>query len=139
MAAVTTRSEIDYNSDNNLLGLRLTQDSDVIRYTDSSHGNMILTSLSELRNERNLTDITLQVGHEGFACHRNVLAACSPYFKAMFTCGMQVGILFLHYLLTVHSGIIAQYDEPSYIVHQDQSLLCRGVAYPASVKLSLIT
>lgn len=36
-----------------------------------------------------LTDITLEVGHEVFYAHRVVLAAASPYFKAMFTGGLK--------------------------------------------------
>ena len=34
-----------------------------------------------------LTDVVLRVGAEEIACHRNVLAAVSPFFNAMFTNG----------------------------------------------------
>ena len=89
MAAVT-ETKFDFKSEDSLNGLRSSKDTDVIRYSDSSHGNMLLAELSQLRVERLLTDITLQVGQQKFACHRNILAACSPYFKAMFTGSMQV-------------------------------------------------
>lgn len=36
-----------------------------------------------------LTDVILEVGNELFHAHRVVLAAASPYFKAMFTGGLK--------------------------------------------------
>lgn len=36
-----------------------------------------------------LTDVVLEVGTELFHAHRVVLAAASPYFKAMFTGGLR--------------------------------------------------
>ncbi|XP_033646138.1 kelch-like protein 18 [Asterias rubens] len=89
MMAAVTETKFDFKSEDSLNGLRSSKDTDVIRYSDSSHGNMLLAELSQLRVERLLTDITLQVGQQKFACHRNILAACSPYFKAMFTGSMQ--------------------------------------------------
>ncbi|XP_072034674.1 kelch repeat and BTB domain-containing protein 8-like [Amphiura filiformis] len=59
------------------------------RYSDRNHSNLLLESLSQLRAHQTLTDVTVRVGRKDFTCHRNVLAACSPYFKAMFTAGMQ--------------------------------------------------
>ena len=58
------------------------------RYSDSNHGSVVLTQLHSLRSEGLLTDVSLQVNADLFPCHRSVLAACSPYFKAMFTGGM---------------------------------------------------
>ncbi|XP_022104765.1 kelch repeat and BTB domain-containing protein 8-like [Acanthaster planci] len=90
MAGVETKTiTSSKNCHDSLQALRTFQDSDVIRYADSNHSNMLLTGLSHLRREKLLTDVTLQVGREKFSCHRIVLAACSPYFKAMFTGGMQ--------------------------------------------------
>ena len=45
----------------------------------------MLTSLRELRKQKNLCDITLCVEEHEFDAHRVVLAASSPYFSAMFT------------------------------------------------------
>lgn len=58
------------------------------KYSDSNHGGVVLDQLHLLRLEGLLTDVCLQVKAEVFSCHRSVLAACSPYFKAMFTGGL---------------------------------------------------
>lgn len=42
-----------------------------------------------MRSHKMLTDVILEVGSEKFHCHRVVLAAASPYFKAMFTGGLK--------------------------------------------------
>lgn len=41
--------------------------------------------LNELRMESQLCDVVLTVGNQSVSAHRVVLAACSPYFRAMFT------------------------------------------------------
>lgn len=42
-----------------------------------------------MRGHHMLTDVILEVGTELFHAHRVVLAAASPYFKAMFTGGLR--------------------------------------------------
>lgn len=42
-----------------------------------------------MRSHQMLTDVILEVGSELFYAHRVVLAAASPYFKAMFTGGLR--------------------------------------------------
>lgn len=44
-----------------------------------------LAGLNRLRQAGLLTDVVLEAGHVRVPAHKNVLAACSPYFWAMFT------------------------------------------------------
>ena len=44
--------------------------------------------LSRLRKDSLLCDVVIKVGSKKFRAHRNVLAASSPYFEAMFLSGM---------------------------------------------------
>ncbi|XP_028575282.1 kelch repeat and BTB domain-containing protein 8 isoform X1 [Podarcis muralis] len=56
---------------------------------DPSHACSILQQLKAMYDERQLTDIVVEVDHgKTFSCHRNVLAAISPYFRSMFTSGL---------------------------------------------------
>ncbi|XP_078270659.1 kelch repeat and BTB domain-containing protein 8 isoform X2 [Rhinoraja longicauda] len=56
---------------------------------DPSHACCILQQLKCMYDEQQLTDIVVEVDHGNtFSCHRNVLAAISPYFRSMFTSGL---------------------------------------------------
>ncbi|XP_018116976.1 kelch repeat and BTB domain-containing protein 8 isoform X1 [Xenopus laevis] len=56
---------------------------------DPYHACSILQQLKAMYDEGKLTDIVVQVDHgKHFSCHRNVLAAISPYFRSMFTSGL---------------------------------------------------
>ncbi|XP_028855221.1 kelch repeat and BTB domain-containing protein 8 isoform X1 [Denticeps clupeoides] len=56
---------------------------------DALHACNILQQLKALYDESQLTDIVVEVDHgRTFSCHRNVLAAISPYFRSMFTSGL---------------------------------------------------
>ncbi|GCC33090.1 kelch-like ECH-associated protein 1 [Chiloscyllium punctatum] len=68
-------------------------------YTLESHTVEAFKIMNEIRLNKQLCDVTLQVKHnaleEEFVAHKIVLASCSPVFKAMFTnglkeCGMEV-------------------------------------------------
>ncbi|CAG2255921.1 Kelch-like protein 20,Kelch-like protein 38,Kelch-like protein 28,Kelch-like protein 24,Kelch-like protein diablo [Mytilus edulis] len=52
---------------------------------DPDYSSEMLNKLNSLRTEKVFTDATVCCGQEEFFCHRNVLAASSPYFRAMFT------------------------------------------------------
>ena len=54
-------------------------------FSEMSHCLRILQGLNKQRQMGLLCDVMLIVGETEFPCHRNVLAACSPYFMAMFT------------------------------------------------------
>uniref|UniRef100_A0A8C8UJ68 BTB domain-containing protein n=1 Tax=Peromyscus maniculatus bairdii TaxID=230844 RepID=A0A8C8UJ68_PERMB len=49
---------------------------------DPFHACSILKQLKTMCDEGQLTDIVVEVDHgKTFSCHRNVLAAISPYFR----------------------------------------------------------
>ncbi|XP_025034480.1 kelch-like protein 38 isoform X2 [Pelodiscus sinensis] len=53
-------------------------------FTDQDFSSELLRQLNILRQKGMLTDVTLCTSEFEIPCHRNVLAASSPYFKAMF-------------------------------------------------------
>nr|XP_033782619.1 kelch repeat and BTB domain-containing protein 8 isoform X2 [Geotrypetes seraphini] len=56
---------------------------------DPFHACSLLQQLKTMYDEGQLTDIVVQVDNgKTFSCHRNVLAAISPYFRSMFTSGL---------------------------------------------------
>ncbi|XP_078593093.1 kelch-like protein 24a [Branchiostoma floridae x Branchiostoma japonicum] len=56
-------------------------------FCHTPHAGSLLQGLQELRSNSLLTDVTLCVSGKEIPCHRNVLAACSEYFHAMFCNG----------------------------------------------------
>ena len=54
-------------------------------FTASGHATSLLSAMKLLRERSDLCDVTLCVEQEEYRAHRLVLAACSPYFNAMFT------------------------------------------------------
>lgn len=55
----------------------------------AKHGLMMLEQLNRMREAEQLTDVVLVAEGISFPCHRSVLAAFSPYFRVMFTCGLR--------------------------------------------------
>ena len=47
----------------------------------------ILEVLDSMRRRKELSDVTLVVDEREITAHRVILAACSPYFRAMFLSG----------------------------------------------------
>ncbi|XP_078667866.1 kelch-like protein 24 [Branchiostoma floridae x Branchiostoma belcheri] len=56
-------------------------------FCSDEHSTALLQGLQELRSENLLVDVILCVSGKQIPCHRNVLAACSGYFRAMFCNG----------------------------------------------------
>lgn len=56
-----------------------------VQFTDDSHNTYILKRISRMRLHSVLTDVVLVVEGKEFPAHRNVLAANSDYFMAMFS------------------------------------------------------
>ncbi|XP_075902086.1 kelch repeat and BTB domain-containing protein 12-like isoform X2 [Nelusetta ayraudi] len=53
------------------------------------HGSLLLRQLEKMRLAEELTDVVLLAEGVPFPCHRVVLSAFSPFFQAMFTCGLR--------------------------------------------------
>ncbi|XP_014670370.1 PREDICTED: kelch-like ECH-associated protein 1 [Priapulus caudatus] len=66
-----------------------------------------LGQMNALRGSGKFCDVVVRTGEASFACHRVVLASCSPYFRAMF-CGnlkeADMGEVVLH---GVHADVMA--------------------------------
>ena len=54
-----------------------------------NHADEAFKVLFSLLGNEELTDVTLKVGEREYRAHKVVLASCSPYLRAMFTCGMR--------------------------------------------------
>eukprot|EP00058_Branchiostoma_floridae_P004247 XP_002589735.1 hypothetical protein BRAFLDRAFT_97786 [Branchiostoma floridae] len=57
-------------------------------YHDKSYLRGFLGTVGDLQKAGVLQDVVLEVGGRRFPCHRLVLSAASPYFRAMFTSDM---------------------------------------------------
>lgn len=55
----------------------------------AKHGLVLLDQLRKMKETEHLTDVVLVAEGISFPCHRVVLAAFSPYFRVMFTCGLR--------------------------------------------------
>ncbi|XP_054477431.1 kelch-like protein 32 isoform X4 [Anoplopoma fimbria] len=70
-------SEPSLSSREMLTGQRLCQ--------SKSHQDSVLAALNQQRKDGLLCDVTLMAGEQKFHAHKAVLAACSDYFRAMFS------------------------------------------------------
>ncbi|XP_078144636.1 kelch repeat and BTB domain-containing protein 12-like [Centroberyx gerrardi] len=64
-------------------------DAPVLDSAQAEHGSVLLRQLQRMRAAQELTDVVLLAEGVPFPCHRVVLSAFSPYFQAMFTCGLK--------------------------------------------------
>lgn len=54
-------------------------------YFSNTYHQALLRGFDELRADAHLCDVTLIAGNAKYPVHRSLLAACSPYFRQMFT------------------------------------------------------
>jgi kelch-like protein 20 len=54
-------------------------------YTSEKHPRSTFSELNLIRKHHELSDVVLAVGNRKIFAHKVILAACSPYFRAMFT------------------------------------------------------
>ncbi|XP_078573058.1 kelch-like protein 40a [Branchiostoma floridae x Branchiostoma japonicum] len=57
-------------------------------YQDESYLHVFLGTVGNLQKDGAFQDVVLEVEGRRFPCHRLVLSAASPYFRAMFTSDM---------------------------------------------------
>ncbi|KAJ7308390.1 hypothetical protein JRQ81_008931 [Phrynocephalus forsythii] len=72
-------------------GSSMAEKNSVLKCTFSApgHSATLLHGLASLRAQAQLLDVILTINDEVFRVHKVVLAACSDYFRAMFTGGMR--------------------------------------------------
>ena len=58
---------------------------DTMTIENDEHQHTLLETLKSMYDSGHLIDVKICVQDKEFPCHRNVLAATSPYFRAMFT------------------------------------------------------
>ena len=56
-----------------------------MRHISDRHPKQLLDTLDALRRCQELCDVVIKAGSKTLFAHRVILAACSPYFRAMFT------------------------------------------------------
>lgn len=113
-------------------------------FREQSHALTVLHGLNEQRKSNTLCDVIICVEGEQFPCHRNILAACSPYFLAMFT-GEAISIhLCLRYiskrkfLIYYPSSVAWMYTYTSLYnvkVHNNQEIVSVNLELPLFVLL----
>lgn len=55
----------------------------------AKHSLKLIDEINKMKEMDELTDVILIAEGVSFPCHRLILSVFSPYFKAMFTCGLQ--------------------------------------------------
>lgn len=56
-----------------------------LAYTSEKHPRSTFSELNMIRKHHELCDVVILVGNRKLFAHKVILAACSPYFRAMFT------------------------------------------------------
>ena len=90
----------------------LTEQPNKSKLHDRQHATHCLRGLQDLYEKQQLCDVTLVVDGRKFSCHRQVLSACSDYFRAMFTGSMmeaQQDLVTIQGIDSISMEIVLQY------------------------------
>ncbi|XP_056660720.1 kelch repeat and BTB domain-containing protein 12-like isoform X1 [Monodelphis domestica] len=63
-------------------------ESKIVGIEKQQHSLTLLSKIKNMKELAEMIDVVLIAEGKKFPCHRLILAAFSPYFKAMFTCGL---------------------------------------------------
>jgi len=55
-----------------------------VEHCEETLSSEMLQTMNEMRQSRELCDLTIDIGGVDFPCHRVLLAAVCPYFRALF-------------------------------------------------------
>ena len=58
------------------------------QYKAPDHASTMLTALQDIWRRRLFCDVEILIGEHVYNAHKNVLSACSSYFRAMFSGGL---------------------------------------------------
>ena len=87
---------------------------DVMTIENEEHQHTLLNTLKSMYDSGQLIDVTICVQDQEFPCHRNVLAATSPYFRAMFTTDLTESKQEKIHILEVDANSVQQVIEYAY-------------------------
>ncbi|XP_071808082.1 kelch-like protein 21 [Asterias amurensis] len=93
-------------------------------YFDALLPSNVLSLLNEMRLSGECTDTVLCVGSREFTCHRALLAAVSPYFRAMFAGDLRESLesrISLHDLCPRMVGILIEFSYRSRILITEEN------------------
>ena len=63
--------------------------TDVLRASAPGYSQRFLENIAAMWKESCFCDVTILIGKRQFQAHKTILAAASPFFKAMFSSGME--------------------------------------------------
>lgn len=74
-----------------------------------NYQSSLMSTLPQLLNHDDLTDVTLCAGLRTLKAHRVVLSACSDYFKQLFKALTKVRIYFINVIYYLNQTIIVHF------------------------------
>lgn len=82
-----------------------------------NYQSSLMSTLPQLLNHDDLTDVTLCAGLRTLKAHRVVLSACSDYFKQLFKALTKVRtFLLIHYFLCIYKQKLKRLNFGTYFI-----------------------